>query len=58
MEVVIDYLINDQCLLHIEASQSILHYSAAPILQSFTVNETCNLKATSLPFFPKPFLLI
>lgn len=53
-----DYLINDQCLLHIEASQSILHYSAAPILQSFTVNETCNLKATSLPFFPKPFLLV
>ena len=42
-EVVTDYPINDQFLLHIEASQSILHYSADPLIQSFTLYETYNL---------------
>ena len=42
-EVVTDYPINDQFLLHIEASQSILHYSADPLIQSFTWYETYNL---------------
>ena len=36
-EVVNDYPINDQFLLHIETSQSILHYSADPLIQSFTL---------------------
>ena len=45
-EVVTDYPINEQCLLHIEASQSIFHYSAALLLESFTVSETYNLKVT------------
>ena len=42
-EVVIDYPLNDQSLLHIEASQSIPHYSADPLIQSFTLYETYNL---------------
>ena len=57
-EVVIDYPINDQFLLHIEASQSIPHYSADPLIQSFTLYETYNLQVPSLPFFLKSFLFI
>ena len=57
-EVVIDYPINDQFLHHIEASQSIPHYSADPLIQSFTLYETYNLQVTSLPFFLKSFLFI
>ena len=57
-EVVIDYPINDQFLLHIEASQSIPHYSADPLIQSFTLYETYNLQVPSLPFFLKSFSFI